>query len=229
MSVLDPSLRRRPTRRRFLAAAAGLAALPLVAGLPASRAMASAPTVANLSAQDLADIKRIEEYINAISTLRANFQQYSNASGLSSGRIYLRRPGRLRVEYDPPVQALIVADGLVVTYYDGELDQVTQAPIGSSPLWFLLRDEVSFSDGVSVSGIERAPGVLRISAFESDQPDAGLVSLVFSDQPLQLKQWAIVDSQGVEVRVGLQGVNLGGALANELFATPTTKKIQEGR
>jgi len=44
-----------------------------------------------------------------------------------------------------------------------------------------------------------------------------------------LKQWAIVDSQGVEVRVGLQGVNLGGALANELFATPTTKKIQEGR
>jgi outer membrane lipoprotein-sorting protein len=229
MSIFDPSFRRRPTRRRFLAATAGLAALPLAASLLGTRAMASMPTAASLSGQDLADIQRIEQYLNAISTLRANFQQYSNASGLSSGRIYLRRPGRLRVEYDPPVQALIVADGLVVSYYDGELDQVTQAPIGSSPLWFLLRDEVSFSDGVSVSGIERAPGVLRISAFESDQPDAGEVSLVFSDQPLQLKQWAIVDSQGVEVRVGLQGVNLGGALANELFSTPTTKKIQEGR
>jgi hypothetical protein len=52
---------------------------------------------------------------------------------------------------------------------------------------------------------------------------------VFADQPLELKQWSIVDAQGVEVRVGLQGVNLGGALANELFTTPTSKKIQEGR
>jgi outer membrane lipoprotein-sorting protein len=227
MSAFKSALRR-PTRRCFLAAAGGFAAFSLAAGLPIP-ARSATPSPASLSAQDLADIERIEQYINAISTLRANFQQYSNQSGLASGRIYLRRPGRLRVEYDPPVQALIVADGLVVTYYDGELDQVTQAPIGSSPLWFLLRDEVSFSDGVSVSQLERAPGVLRISAFEEDDPEAGQVTLVFADQPLQLKQWSIVDAQGVEVRVGLQGVNLGGALANELFTTPTTKKIQEGR
>jgi outer membrane lipoprotein-sorting protein len=229
MSIFDRALRHRPNRRSFLAATAGLAALPFAASLPLSGAAASVPSATNLTAQDLADIQRIEQYINGISTLRANFQQYSNTSGLSSGRIYLRRPGRIRVEYDPPVQALIVADGLVVTYYDGELDQVTQAPISSSPLWFLLRDEVSFSDGVSVSRIERAPGVLRISAFETDEADAGEVTLVFAEQPLQLKQWSIVDSQGVEVRVGLQGVNLGGALANALFATPTTKKIEEGR
>jgi outer membrane lipoprotein-sorting protein len=228
MSTFKPALRQ-PTRRRFLLAAGGIAALSLAAGLPIASARAATPSPANLSAQDLADIERIEQYINAISTLRANFQQYSNESGLASGRIYLRRPGRLRVEYDPPVQALIVADGLVVSYYDGELDQVTQAPIGSSPLWFLLRDEVSFSDGVSVSEIGRAPGVLRISAFEEDDPEAGQVTLVFADQPLELKQWSIVDAQGVEVRVGLQGVNLGGALANELFTTPTSKKIQEGR
>jgi len=223
--MFDRVFSRRPSRRRVLAAGLGIAALPLAF----AHARASSPAAANLSAQDVADLKRAEEYINGISTLRANFQQYSNASGLASGRIYLRRPGRLRVEYDPPVQALIVADGLVVSYYDGELDQVTQAPIGSSPLWFLLRDDVSFSEGVSVSEVSRAPGALRISAFESDDPDAGQVTLVFADQPLQLKQWSIVDSQGVEVRVGLQGVSLGGALANELFTTPTTKKIQEGR
>lgn len=216
----------RATRRNFLAGAGAFALLPLFAS---GVARASAPSAVTLTEQDVADLTRLEDYLNGISTLRANFQQYTNNGGLAYGRIYLRRPGRLRVEYDPPVQVLIVADGIVVSYYDGELDQVTQAPIGSSPLWFLLREDISLREGVAIAGIDRAPGVIRVSAFEDDEPEAGQVTLVFADAPLQLKQWSILDAQGTEVRVGLQGVSLGGALANELFATPTSKKIQDGR
>jgi outer membrane lipoprotein-sorting protein len=214
------------SRRKFLAGAAALSLLPL---LSAGIARAAAPAAVALTDQDIADLTRIEAYLNGISTLRANFQQYTNTGGLAYGRIYLRRPGRLRVEYDPPVQALIVADGIVVSYYDGELDQVTQAPIGSSPLWFLLRKDISLREGVAIAGIDRAPGVIRVRAFENDEPEAGQVTLVFADGPLQLKQGSILDAQGTEVRDGLQGVSLGGELPNELFATPSTRKLQDGR
>jgi outer membrane lipoprotein-sorting protein len=209
------------TRRRLLKT---LGALPLLAGassLLSTRAFADTPTAKELTDQDHADLKRAEDYLNGITTMRAKFQQYSSTAGLSFGKIYLRRPGRLRVEYDPPLKVIIVADGLVVSYYDIELDQISQVPIGSSPLWFLLRETVSFSNGVTVSGLDRQPGALRISAFESKSPEAGQIDLVFADNPIELRQWTILDPQGNQIRVGLQDVTLGGALANSLFATPT--------
>jgi outer membrane lipoprotein-sorting protein len=211
-----------PTRRGLLKT---LGALPLLAAgassLLSAPASASTPQAKELTDQDRKDLKRAEAYLNGITTMRAKFQQYSNTAGLAFGKIYLRRPGRLRVEYDPPLKVIIVADGLVVSYYDMELDQISQVPIGSSPLWFLLRETVSFSNGVTVSGIDRQPGALHISAFESGSPEAGEIDLIFADNPLELRQWTVLDPQGNQIRVGLQDVTLGGALANSLFATPS--------
>jgi outer membrane lipoprotein-sorting protein len=219
-----------PTRRGLLKA---LGALPLLAAgassLLSARASAATPAAKELTDQDREDLKRAEAYLNGISTMRAKFQQYSSTAGLAFGKIYLRRPGRLRVEYDPPLKIVIVADGLVVSYYDMELDQLSQVPIGSSPLWFLLREDVSFSHGVTVSGIDRQPGALRISAFESKSPEAGQIDLVFADNPLELRQWTILDPQGNQIRVGLQDVTLGGTLANSLFATPSKTTPGETR
>ena len=82
---------------------------------------------------------RIEAYLTGVKSLKARFQQFSQNGGLIYGNIYLRRPGRLRIEYDPPVPVLIVADGTWASFYDTELDQLNQAPLGSTPAWFLLR------------------------------------------------------------------------------------------
>lgn len=220
-----------PTRRGLLKT---LGALPLLAVgatalRPAPARADNKPAAKELTDQDRADLARAETYLNGITTMSAKFQQYSSTAGLAFGKIYVRRPGRLRVEYDPPVKVLIVADGLVVTYYDLELDQLNQVPIGSSPLWFLLRDKVSFRHGVTVSGIDRQPGALHISVFESDSPEAGQIDLAFSDNPLELRQWTIVDQQGNQIRVGLQDVTFGGALANALFATPSKGMPSENR
>ena len=210
------------TRRGLLKT---LGALPLLAAgasallpRPASAAM---PVGKDLTDQDRGDLERAADYLNGITTMRAKFQQYSNTAGLAFGKIYLRRPGKLRVEYDPPLKVIIVADGLVVSYYDMDLDQISQVPIGSSPLWFLLRETVSFKNGVTVSEVIREPGALRISAFESGSPEAGKIELAFADDPLELRQWTIIDPQGNQIRVGLQDVTMGGALANALFATPS--------
>ena len=42
----------------------------------------------------------------------------SRTASCRFGYIYLRKPGRLRVEYDPPVPILLVADGGLLSYYD---------------------------------------------------------------------------------------------------------------
>ncbi len=216
------------TRRRLLGtlALSPLALSPL-AGFAARNAFAAAPAM-KLSSEDQADLKRVATYLDGIHTMRARFQQVAAGGGLSQGKIYLRRPGLMRVEYEPPVPVLLVADGLWVNYYDSELDQLTQIPISQTPIWFLLQETIDFSPKITVTNIERSPGAVRISVYQSDNPDAGSASLTFADDPLQLKQWTITDSQGTSIKIALQDAVFGGALANDLFATPRTKKQMNG-
>ena len=213
----------RLTRRALLGA---LAVAPF-AGLAAGGAYAAEAPI-KLTDEDKADLKRISGYLDGIHTMRARFQQVAAGGGLASGKIYLRRPGLMRVEYEPPVPVLLVADGLWVNYYDSDLDQLTQIPIAQTPVWFLLQETIEFTPKITVTRIERSPGALRISVYQTENPDAGSASLTFADDPLQLKQWTIKDSQGTEVEIALQDAVFGGALANDLFATPRTRKQQSG-
>lgn len=176
-----------------------------------------------LSATDKADVARIEGYLNSLSTVKASFQQFTNSEGLAFGRIYLRRPGRLRVEYDPPSEILLVADGTLLSYYDSELNHIEQVPLRLSPMWFLLRDNVKLGGDVTVTQFKRNSGNILIGLVQSDEPDAGSVQLEFGDKPLELRQWTITDSAGTQVRVGLYDAQFGVQLANELFATPRKK------
>jgi outer membrane lipoprotein-sorting protein len=208
------------TRRALLGA---LAIAPIAAA--AARA-GEAPM--RLTDEDRADLSRIAAYLDAIHTMQARFQQEAPGGGMSAGKIYLRRPGLLRVEYEPPVPVLLVADGLWVSYYDSDLDQLTQIPIAQTPIWFLLQETIAFTPAITVTQIDRSPGALRLSVYQTENPDSGAASLTFADDPLQLKQWSIKDSQGTEIVIALQDAVFGGELSNDLFATPHTKKQQQG-
>ena len=182
----------------------------------------------NLSEDDRADLKRISVYLDGIHTMRARFSQAATSGGLASGKTYLRRPGLMRVEYEPPVPVLLVADGFWVDYYDTQLNQLTQIPITQTPVWFLLQETIDFTPATTVTRIERSRGALRVSHYQTEHPDAGSASLTFADDPLQLKQWTIKDSQGNQVEIALHGAVFGGALSNDLFATPRTRNISTG-
>jgi len=211
-----------PLSRRHLLQ---LGAASLVAGalpLPflARAARADTAQQAALSETDKVDVARIEGYLNGLSTVKASFQQYTESEGLAFGRLYLRRPGRLRVEYDPPSEIVLVADGTLLSYYDSELNHIEQVPLNLSPMWFLLRQNVKLGGDVTVTQFKRNSGSISIGLVQSDEPDAGSVQLEFGDKPLELRQWTLTDPAGTEVRVGLYNSEFGVPLDAALFATP---------
>jgi outer membrane lipoprotein-sorting protein len=209
-----PSISRRSIVRTSLLVAPLLALPPAILVRPRSAAAA-------LSDQDMADLARIEQYMDSIITLQARFQQQEGGSGPTKGTIYLRKPGRLRVEYDTlPIR--VVADGTLISYYDMELDQLSQLPLQQSTAWFLVRHPIDLSDGITVSQIDRSPGGLQIHMFQTDEPEAGAVSLIFYENPLTLAQWTVTDAQNRQVRVGLTDVQTGIDIPNEKFQTPRT-------
>lgn len=180
---------------------AALLALAAALALPAAAA-AAAPRAA-LSAEDRADIARVEAYLNSVRTLRARFLQIADNGGTAEGTLYLARPGRLRVEYDPPVPILMVSNGGFLIHYDKELKSVAHLPINSTPAGFLVREDVKLSGDVAVTRVERGPGSLRVTLVQSDDPQAGRLTLVFSERPFALTNWQVVDAQGSTTRVAL--------------------------
>ena len=178
---------------------------------------AALPAAAELTEQDLGHVARVEAYFNAITTLSAQFSQIAPGGEVSQGDFYLRRPGRLRFEYAPPVPLLIVADGFRLILYDHELGQVNAWPVQATPLGPLVARTVDFINTGHAQAVEAAPGILRLTLVDPDRPDDGSITLVFRDDPLELRQWEVTDPQGLVTVVILTGMRINPILAPQLF------------
>ncbi|MDJ0980028.1 MAG: outer membrane lipoprotein carrier protein LolA [Kiloniellales bacterium] len=189
---------------------------PLSGSSGAARAETGAQSV-TLTEQDRADLARIERYLTDIRTLHSRFLQVSSVGMPVEGDLYLNRPGKMRFEYDPPYPAMLMADGLVLLYYDKELKEETYLPLWETPLWFLLRDEVVLDDSVRVVALERGPAVLRVTVEQNEETPQGRVTLVFADQPLTLKKWIVTDAQGVTTEVALIAPRVGVEIDDDIF------------
>lgn len=198
----------------FLALPAAFFVAIVLAGAPSS---GKTHRGADLSATDKADIARIERYLNNISTMRARFLQIGANDALSEGWVYISRPGKLRVEYDPPTPVLIIGDGSWLIYHDSELEQTTYRSLGSSLAGFLVQKTVRLGDAVTVTGIERGPGVIRVKLVKSDEAEEGSLALTFSDRPLVLRQWTITDADGQATQIALINAQFGLSLDGALF------------
>jgi outer membrane lipoprotein-sorting protein len=178
---------------------------------------AAAVVPAPLTAQDQAQLQRIAGYLNGIRTMSARFQQTAANGGVSSGRLWVSRPGRMRFEYEHPATLALLADAGFVYQWDKELKQTTKIELRSTPAWFILRDPVNFGPDVVVTGFQQGGGTIRVSVVEAAHPDLGSLTMVFTENPLSLRQWTVVDQQGRRTTVNLSDVQIGVALDPRLF------------
>ncbi|BBK45339.1 outer-membrane lipoprotein carrier protein [Allostella vacuolata] len=202
-----------PTGRRSILAMAFAA---LVTGATFSwPAFAQGP--ARLTPEQQADVARIESYLSGIRTMQARFVQVASNGSYAEGTFYLSRPGRLRFQYDPPTPLLILSDGTVVYSYDTALKQTTQIPVNLTPLWFLLRERISFSGDVTITRFERQGGVIRLTLVQTKDPAAGSVELALQSEPLELRQWSVTDGQGITTNIALTEARQDVRLDRRLF------------
>lgn len=199
--------------RAGLAAALVLVWALVWAGVWASPAAAEV----KLSAQDLTDIAKIERYINSISTMKAKFLQVAPNGVTNEGYIYLSRPGRLRVEYAPPSPILIIGNGHWLIYYDSDLEQTSYESLSNNLAGVLVAKDVKFSGKITVTGLKRSRGVIRIIMVITEDPEAGSLTLTLASNPMKLRQWSVTDPNGQVTQVALFNHNFGLKLDDKLF------------
>ncbi len=188
-----------------------LAAMPAIAAAPAP--------------SDVADLKRIEAYINTLQSIKARVLQLNPDGSDISGSLAIQRPGKLRLDYDAPAKSFIIADGQFVHYWDDTLQQTTSVPQSDSPAALILRAQVDFTasskNGMTVTDIARNPGEIEVTMIKTDDPGSGKLTLVFEDTKtsgaLRLRQWRVRDNQGGTTRVTLQSLETGVPFDRDLF------------
>jgi outer membrane lipoprotein-sorting protein len=195
----------------------GLAAALLLLTAPAVAPAAPPPPPAALNPQDAAELQRITAYLDGIRTMTAHFQQATAKGGAATGSVWIARPGKMRFQYDPPNELLLLADSFYIYSWDPDLKQMNKVGLKSTPAWFLLRQPISFTDGVVVTRFEHTGNTVRVSVVESAEPDAGSLTMVFTENPLILRQWTVVDQRGGVTNVALSELQYGMALDPKLF------------
>ncbi len=208
-----------PSRRSLLVglgavAAAGFAAIPPVA------AQTGNPQVAE-----------VERYFNGIRTLQARFVQSNPGGTVVQGTLSVRRPGRMRFEYDPPSQLKIVADGSQVTMWDIANRDFGQWPIGWTAASFLVREPLILQGGdLAVEKVERGDGMLQLTMSQAKKPQEGKVIVRLGENPMVLRGWTIIDNRNQRVDVSLNGLQTGLQLADSLFKFdgPDASMIRRG-
>lgn len=187
------------------------------AGWDAAVEAAAGPTPLIGEQQDAA-IQRINAYFNGITNLQGNFEQIDSNNKRATGRFYVQRPGKLRFDYAPPSPLRIVADGHFLAIEDSDLKTIEKYPLESTPFRLLLGDGVDLARDARIIGVEGDEGSLAVTVEDKNGEAAGQIKLYFETEPeMKLKQWVIIDAQGLATTVTINDVVPGRKVAADFF------------
>lgn len=162
-------------------------------------------------------IQQAEQWLQNLNHGQARFTQIDYKGRQLNGTFYINRPGRLRFEYDQPITDHIVADGVMIYFYDGDSEQFSSAPIGMTLADFILRPDIRMDQTVKVESVRERDGMVEIALSQKDQPGTGELILSFTKAPFALKSWRIIDAQGLTTDIILSNLTRPTSLDPRLF------------
>lgn len=179
------------------------------------------PAMAAPDPQNDALVARAVGYLDGITSVKGHFQQTNDKGGVADGTLYLARPGRARFEYDPPSGLVVTSDGRTVVVTDARRGTSQHMALSSTPLAIFLADHIRLDHGVRVTRVDRSADGFSITARGPHGLGDGEVTLYFSEAPLRLTGWAVLDAGGHLTRVTLGPLTSMATPAAEFFSQPT--------
>ena len=180
---------------------------------------------------DPISLEKLTLYINNIKTLEANFEQINNDNSVSTGSLFIKKPGKLRMKYEEPNESIVLVSSGFVTIIDPKSNAPPQNfALENSPFRVLLFSDLSLemvNMGINYNS-EKSKTILTVKDLENQ--NEGYIEMTFTDNPIVLEQWLLVNSMEEKIIVKLTNVSLGGDMSNTSFdATLELGKIKNNR
>jgi len=183
--------------------------------------LAAAAIAAPAAAQTAPELAQVQQHLRGVSTMTANFSQTDRAGKVLTGTVTLKKPGKVRFQYEKGVPILIVGDGKDLWFLDYSVGQKSRWPVGNSPLGVLLDPGKDIS---RIATVQRTanPDVVSIEARDPKRPEYGRITMVFARQAsapggLMLQGWVALDSQGNRTSIRLSNQRFGVPVSDGAF------------
>ena len=167
------------------------------------------------------DLAKVQDHLRAVQSMTATFVQTDRNGKILNGTLSLKRPGKIRFQYEKGVPILIVADGNSLWFLDYQVHQKQRWPIGGSPLGVLLDPNKDISKFARV-GPSPDPSTLTIEASDSRHPEYGRITMIFrrdaaAPAGLMLLGWVSLDAQNNRTTVRLSGQRFNVPISDGTF------------
>ncbi len=190
---------------------------------------APAPSAMTAEARGVA-IAKVEAYLSDITSVVSDFTQIAADGTKGTGKFFMKRPGKMRWQYNPPTPLLLVSDGKTVTYYDPGVDQVTYVGVDDTLVAFLAKRFIKLdSESTEITAFSIDKGIISATIRQRKKPSDGTMTLEFSEKPLELKRILTVDAAGNATSVTLENPQFGPVLEDKLFIFNDPRPVNRKR
>lgn len=163
-------------------------------------------------------LNAISGYLNKLTTAEAEFTQVNADGSIGTGKLFIKRPGRVRFEYAKPDRSLVMASAGNVAIFDNKSNQPPeQYPLDKTPLNLILAENVDLGRAKMVIGHREDGNTTRVVAQDPKHPEYGSIEMVFTANPVELRQWVITDDAGGQTTVILGEMTKGKSYNTTLF------------
>lgn len=204
--------------RQSLKAVAKILALAAVVAVTTGAGQAPPPRLIEFSKADREALSKISTYLNQLRTLEGDFTQLGPQGQIDQGRFYMMKPGRMRFEYAPPAPLLIVSDGRTLAVFNQKLKTADSYRLSDTPFGLLLDDKINLNRNDAIVKVQRNPGTIVVEARTSRNRNKPNIAITFSETPLELRQWTVLDDSGQPTTVALRNLRPGVTLSEQLFS-----------
>ncbi|MEM8592609.1 MAG: outer membrane lipoprotein carrier protein LolA [Pseudomonadota bacterium] len=180
-------------------------------------ASALALTASGPAAAQQIPLSDLSSYLNNLTTARGSFTQVTGDGAVSTGTLFIKRPGRVRFEYDPPDKSMVIAGGGSLAVFDPRSDEPARYALNQTPLSIILARNVNLGRANMVTGYTSDGQTTTVRAQDPDNPEYGSIDLVFTGNPVELRQWVINDGDGGSTTVILGQLERNIRVPERLF------------
>ena len=150
-----------------------------------------------LASAEKFSLVELSNYFNTIDTFQADFHQFSDDGSVASGVILIKKPGRLRIEYERPEDLLILASGGQLAIFDPKGDpEPTSFPLNVTPFSIVLKSQINLVGSPNILSHDYNQGETSLSLYDPKYPERGHIKLIFSGETPILERWLIQDESG---------------------------------
>jgi outer membrane lipoprotein-sorting protein len=194
-----------------------------------ARALAPVAVVAMAApaAAQSGDIAKVEAHLSAVQSMTASFVQ-TDAKGRSArGTVQLKRPGRIRFQYQGD-DLLLVANGSRLYFLDYSVGQKSSWDLNKTPLGLLLSANPDINRIAKIVP-QSDKRILLVRARDARRPEFGTLLLAFVRNPgapggLLLEGWTSIDAQNKRTTIKLANQRYNVAVPESAFRFEEPKK-----